>query len=543
MGRGSGGGGTIEIAKAPVFWRALGAVLLEHAVADRALPERRRLGLYEFVREAWPWIEPGVTYQDNWHIRAICDHLEAIVAGVVGDWRSPAYAGLEFAQAEERFRRLRQLLINMPPRCMKSLTVSVCLVPWAWGEVSPTLKFLYASYALPLSVRDSVKARRLIQSPWYQRQYGHRYQLAPDNNLKQRFDNDRGGYRIATSVGGALTGEGGDVLISDDPHNVVEVESEARRAEVLDWYDQSMSTRLNDPKRGARVVVMQRIHWRDLTGHLREQGGWELLKLPMEYEPGPAGQGGTALGFADPRAEPGELLWPERFGQGEVDELKVKLGPYGAAGQLQQRPAPLAGGIIKRDWWQYFPPTKRLRLRKLAIFVDTAQKGHQAADFSVFLLAGVDVLRDYYVLDLYRARLEYPDLVETTYDFWLKHSRRFGKVLALVIEDKGSGSSLVQTLRRGEVVNVGGKLIVKHPRLPALPYKLPFGQDKAARAQAVTPLIAAGRVFLPEGAEWLPEFLLETGDFPNAPNDDQVDVLSMALRWLAGEDQVVRVAE
>ncbi len=283
----------------------------------------------EFVRQAWPVVEPATPFVPGWHIDAIIEHLEAMSRG-----------------------QIRNLLINVPPRHMKSLLVSVFWPAWEW-ILFPERRWLYSSYAAQLSIRDSVKCRRLIESPWYQKNWGKVFALTSDQNTKGRFDNNRSGYRLATSVGGAATGEGGDRIVCDDPHNVQEAESDAIRKATVDWWDVVISTRVNDPKTAVKLVVMQRCHQQDLSGHLLEQGGWEHLCLPAEYE-GPGRV--TSIGWSDPRTVHGELLWPERFGPNEIESLKISLGSYAAAGQLQQRPSPSGGGLIKRHWFRYWQP-------------------------------------------------------------------------------------------------------------------------------------------------------------------------------------------
>src|SRR5215470_14376711 len=302
-------------------------LLTRPCLRDEIDRERAARGFREFVRQAWVIVEPSTAFVPGWHIDAIIDHLEAVTRG-----------------------QIRNLLINVPPRHMKSLLVSVFWPAWEWIRC-PERRWLYSSYGAQLSIRDSVKCRRLIESPWYQRYWCERFRLTTDQNTKTRFDNDRSGYRIATSVGGAATGEGGDRIVCDDPHNVQEAESDSVRKGTLDWWDIVMSTRVNDPKTAAKVVVMQRCHQQDLSGHLLEQGGWEHLCLPAEYE-GP--QCTTSIGWTDPRTEHGELLWPERFGPQEIESLKRSLGSYAAAGQLQQRPSPAGGGIFKRYWFRYW---------------------------------------------------------------------------------------------------------------------------------------------------------------------------------------------
>lgn len=267
-------------------------------------------------------------FVSNWHIDAICEHLEAV-----------------------SFGEIKRLIINMPPRHMKSLGVSVFWPAWEW-MLRPQTKYLYASYAQTLSIRDSVKCRRVVSSPFYMRNIIRKFpgfELTGDQNTKIRFDNTQGGYRLATSVDGALTGEGGDIIVVDDPHNVVQGESATYRESVLRWWDEAMSTRLNNPQTGAYVIIMQRVHENDLTGHIleKEYGNWNHLCLPARYERETRSK--TILNFTDPRTEEGEPLWPERYGDKELKELEKSMSPYAAAGQLQQRPAPREGGMFNVD--------------------------------------------------------------------------------------------------------------------------------------------------------------------------------------------------
>ena len=277
--------------------------------------------LSEFLRLMWSTIEPGI-YKHNWHIDAICEHLEAVSRG-----------------------EIRRLIINIPPRHCKSTLVSVMWPAWTWTK-RPSVRYMASSYAQNLSMRDSIHCRRIIQSPEYQRWWGDQFALVGDQNTKTRFENDKGGYRIATSVDGQLTGEGGDIILVDDAHNVREKESDVVRQSVLDWWDEAMSTRLNDPVTGAYVIIMQRVHHQDLVGHLLEKGGWEHLCLPARYE-----TDHPSRSVHDMRTVDGELLWKNRFPEKTISELEQNLGTYGAAGQLQQRPAPRDGGMFRRGWW------------------------------------------------------------------------------------------------------------------------------------------------------------------------------------------------
>jgi predicted phage terminase large subunit-like protein len=477
------------------------------AKVERELAER---SFYEFVLQAWHVTEPVTPFVDGWHIGAIIEHLEAVSLG-----------------------QIRNLLINVPPRHMKSLLVSVFWPAWEWIR-NPHLRYLYSSYAASLSIRDSVKCRRLIESPWYRSRWADRFALTTDQNTKGRFDNNRTGYRLATSVGGAVTGEGGDRIVCDDPHNVQEAESDSIRSSTLEWWDVAMSTRQNDPKTTAMVVVMQRCHERDLAGHLLEKGNWEHLCLPAEYE---GSRRKTSIGFQDPRRHHGELLWEERFGPQEIQELKVNLGSYASAGQLQQRPSPSGGGIFKREWFRYWQlrganlPPVEVRLGdgtvKLVQPVDVpagvdeqiqswdcAFKDLDTSDFVVGQVwarkAGAFLLGDQV-----RARMNCPATVRAVYTL----TQKWPNTLAKLIEDKANGSAVIQMLTN----QVPGLLAVN-----------PQG-GKVARAAAVSPLVEAGNVYLPHPlyAPWVNDFIEECIAFPNGAHDDQVDAMTQALLRLS----------
>jgi predicted phage terminase large subunit-like protein len=481
-------------------------LLRRPGLADEIDRELGARSLAEFVRLAWAVVEPSTPFVDGWHIGAIVEYLEAIARG-----------------------QIRNLLINVPPRHMKSLLVSVFWPAWEW-LLHPERRWLYSSYGAQLSIRDSLKCRRLIESPWYQRLWGHSFALTSDQNTKGRFDNNRSGYRLATSVGGAATGEGGDRIVCDDPHNVQEAESDSVRKGTLDWFDVVMSTRVNDPKTAAKVVVMQRCHQRDLSGHLLEQGGWELLCLPAEYE-GPTRA--TSIGWSDPREQPGELLWPERFGPQEIASLKGSLGSYAAAGQLQQRPSPAGGGIFKRHWFRYFQPRDANLPPVIVRLLDGTHRSIDAIeaprlvdeqiqswdcsfkdlDTSDYVVGQVWArLGAIFLLgDQIRARMDCPATVKAVRDL----TEKWPGTVAKLIEDKANGSAVIQMLQH---------------EIPGILPVNPSG-GKVARAQAISPLVEAGNVYLPhpDYAPWVNDFIEECAQFPNGAHDDQVDAMTQAL--------------
>ena len=452
--------------------------------------EKMRRSLKEFIKNSWQTIEPGRDFYDNWHIDAISEHLQAVVNG-----------------------QIKRLIINIPPRHMKSISVAVALPAWTW-TVQPQKRFLFASYAASLSVRDSVKCRRLIDSKWYKEHFGEVFKLTGDQNQKQRFENNQTGYRIATSVDGALTGEGGDIIIIDDPHNVREAESSAVRESVLDWWDQAMQTRLNDPKTGAFVIIMQRVHENDLTGHIlrNEYNEWDHLCLPARYELGHPSPTKSSLNFTDPRTKENQLLWPERIDDKTLDSLEKSLGSYASAGQLQQRPMPKGGGILKAEWWVPWEKEDLPDIEYVIQSWDTAFSTKEKTSYSARTTWGVFRRHgqvNAIVLDMWYDRVTYPELRAIAQDAYEDYEPD-----AVLIEKKASGQSLLQDLRMAGI--------------PVIPYSP--DRDKEARAHAASALLEDGRIFFPYDKKWSKNLIDICAAFPAGDNDDIVDTCTQA--WL-----------
>jgi predicted phage terminase large subunit-like protein len=467
-----------------------------------------RDSLHEFVKAAWHVIEPGVPFVDGFHIQAICEHLQAITEG-----------------------KIRYLLINIPPRHAKSTIVSVLWPCWEWIR-SPQEKFLCASYSGILSTRDNLKARRLITSPWYQDRWGDIVQLTGDQNQKTRFENTATGYRIASSVGGTATGEGGSRLILDDPHSAQEAQSDKMRASALEWFDVVWSTRLNNPQRDAMVTIMQRLHEQDVSGRIMELGGWEHLCLPAEWD---GIKRKTLLGSYDKRTTEGELLWPERFGEKELKRLKSLLGDYGVAGQLQQLPAPSGGGILKPDRFRLWPNIKALPpMEYILQSYDTAFTAATHNDPTACSVWGLFYWEGCYnvmLIDAWHDHLEYPDLRARVIREWTAKyagdktdpTNKARSPDLCLIEKKGSGQSLLQDLGQAKIV--------------VAEYN-PGNADKISRAHMITPLLDAGLVWIPESKRgdtwptWADAMMQQLSRFPNAENDDYADSLTQALRYI-----------
>ena len=449
--------------------------------------------LKHFIRYAWDTVEPAYEYIPNWHIDAICDHLESV-----------------------RSSEIQQLLITIPPRCMKSLTCSVMFPAWVW-TTSPEAKYVYSSYAQNLSTRDSMSMRRLVKSPWYQSKWEIMFEQDQDN--KTKYQNQHTGYRIATSVGGQNTGEGGDYIFADDPHNVVEGESDAKRNTAIFWWDESMSSRLNDPKTGRRVVIMQRVHERDLVGHLLESGTWEHLKLPMEYNPKTV-VSVKATGFTDPRSEPGELLWEDRFGPDEVKRLKDNMGPYAYANQYDQEPAPRKGAMFDVDKID-IRQSPSGEIKKIVRAWDKAGTEGAGARTAGVKLAMLDNGR-VCILDVVKGQ-------------WGATKRN--QAMKNVAEMDGKGVRIWIEQEGGSGGKESAEFSVKEMAGFRARAEVPRG-DKETRAEPLAIQIGVSNVEC-LSREWTQEYIDELRKFPNGKYKDQVDATSLALKKVTDKTGMV----
>lgn len=447
----------------------------------------------EFIPEAFGVIESKDRYVHGWHIDAIADHLVAVT-------------DLE----------IRKLVINIPPRWMKSLIVAVMWPAWVW-TFDPTFRWLFSAYQATLSTRDNKKTRELVNSTWYRERFGDVCEIKAGRSLQTYFETTAGGFRQATSVGGAGTGFGGDAVVSDDPHNVMQTESDVKRQYVLDWWDSQMSTRVHNPNTGVHVVVMQRIHESDLAGHLIESGDYEALIIPEKYEADETR--GTSIGWSDPRSREGELGWPQQFSAEAVEAQNRILGPYQTAGQKQQRPAPKGGQFIKSAWWRWFDvyPADLDRLVQSWDMAFADPGDSRAPGELSFVVGQIWGQRgpDFFLLDQYRERVDFVETcaaVEAMIAKWPEARTKW-------IEDKANGPAVVATLKR------------KYSGIEAVP---PEGSKLARFHATVVPLAASGNVYLPSPkiAPWVSLYVKELETFPTSTNDDQVDASSQALLWM-----------
>lgn len=523
----------------------MGKIDLPFAVNPNALLrviEKRKceLSLAEFVKAAWHVIEPGQPYAHGWHIDFICAHLEAITDGHQFD--------------DETF--YNRLLVNVPPGTMKSLLIGVFWPAWEWGPRNmPYMRYVCASHSQDLALRDSVKMRRLVKSEWYQGHWGDRVQLTADQDAKGKFETTATGSRQACAFEG-ITGYRGDRVIIDDPHSVEGANSDAKRNTVTGLFKEAVTSRLNNPDRSAIVVVMQRLHEEDVSGVILSNNmGYDHIMLPMRYDPTRANV--TMLGYADPREEDGELLFPDRFPADVVDRDERAMGPYATAGQYQQQPEPRGGGIIKDVWWQLWDKNEYPGIEYVIASLDTAYTTKAENDFSAMTVWGVfsgssessatrsvdrygrtiEMRTSYQSESLgpvpkvmlmyaWQVKLELHELAEKV----MSTCSRM-RVDKLLIENKAAGHSVAQEIRR----------LMASESFAVQMYD-PKTLDKTARLYAVQHIFAEGMVFAPD-KDWSELVIRQCSVFPKGKNDDLVDTVSMGIGHLRQIGLLTRAPE
>jgi predicted phage terminase large subunit-like protein len=398
----------------PAFIKTLPSLL----DVQRALAERH---LRHFFVQAWPHYKPGRRYGHNWHIDAVCDHVQAVLEG-----------------------QIKKLIINIPHRHTKSSIVAVAANAWEWGPRNRSwTQWIGASGTMKNATRDAKETRNLLRSNWFQSQWGDRVKLRADQNEKVNFENVNGGARLSLSAGSGGIGSNADRVFCDDPNDPQQGINGF--TQVAEWWDDTMSSRLNDPESGGMFVIQQRLDERDLTGHLLEQGGWELLMLPAEFEP----ERRCIIvptGFKDPRTEAGEPLDPVRHGRPWIDAEKQRLQSYRAAGMLQQRPAPKDGGLFKRSFYKTIKRADLPGFFSILLSWDTASTEDQTNDqtaCTVWGLSSEPGKTGFFKLGQYADWLEIPDIIRKVLDYrqnWIGGQ--------LLIENKNSGPAVIQHLQR-----------------------------------------------------------------------------------------------
>jgi predicted phage terminase large subunit-like protein len=443
-----------------------------------------------FVHRGFLEISPGTNYNANWTIEVIADRLKAVADG-----------------------RNKRLIINMPPRSLKSFIASVAFPAWVLGH-NPSARIICISYGQDLAGKFARDCRRIMETDWYKAAFpGTR--INPRKSAEEEFETTASGYRLSSSITGGLTGRGGQLIIIDDPLKPGEALSDAIRGSVNERFDNTIYSRLDNKTTDAIIVVQQRVHENDLTGHLLAKGSWTQLMLPAiatETERFTLDTGrtvGRKVGQPlDLVREPIEVL----------DDMRVTIGSYIFEAQYQQTPIPPEGNMIKPAWFRWYdtcPDTSEGSSRIIQSW-DTALSTRDSADYTVcttWMVQG----QNYYLIDVSRGRMNFPDLKRAVVD-----TRDCFGANVVLIEASGAGQALIQQLNEDDVV----RPIAIRPQLA-----------KAERMAAQSASIEAGQVWLPTNKSWLDEFIKEVQVFPSGRHDDQVDSMSQFLEWIEKSTQ------
>jgi predicted phage terminase large subunit-like protein len=451
-----------------------------------------------FVHKVFATLSPGQTYVPAWHVEAIAWRLERVRRG-----------------------EIRRLIINMPPRSLKSIAASVAFPAFVLGH-DPSRRIICVSYSGDLAKKHANDFRAVLESSWYRSAFPST-RVGPYKNSETEIELTARGFRLATSVGGTLTGRGGDIIVIDDPLKPDDALSETKRLAANQWFTNTLLSRLDDKRTGAIVVVMQRVHVDDLTGFLLAQSDeWDVLSLPAIAD---CDETIPLSAQRTYRRKSGEALSPEREPLDVLDAMKLQIGSDAFSAQYQQAPAPPGGAMVKRAWIRRFSelPLPSDRLMTLQSW-DTASKGGPENDWSVCTTWILAPHKRWYLVDVWRRRVDYPALktaVQALAKQW--------DATRVLVEDAGAGTSLVQELK-GWVLGI---IAVKAEG------------DKASRMAVASAKFEAGQALLPERAPWLADLEAELFSFPGSRHDDQCDSISQALldrniswmEWLSQEDR------
>lgn len=445
-----------------------------------------RNDLLAFIEESFRILNPNTPFDLNWHLELIVDHLDRCRRG-----------------------EIRKLIINVPPRSLKSHCISIALTAYLLGH-NPSEQIVSVTYSQDLSNSLSLATRKLMESPFYRA-------LFPDTQLVRETLSElltsAGGLRLATSTGGTLTGRGGNWLIVDDYLKPDDALSDSVRESANEWFRGTLVSRQNDKRTGVIIVVMQRLHLDDLSGYLIEQGGWTVLKLPAIASETQTHSYSTPYGNKTFVWEEGEALNPTREPLPILEEVRLSKGSYHFDAQYLQEPVPRGGGVVKAAWIvRYAPEVLPEQFDAVVVSWDTANSTKKLAAYSACTVWGV-AGKKVYLLFVYRARLDYPTLKRKVKELALAYS-----ATVVLIEEQASGTQVVQELRSELSVRVVG---VKPVR------------DKVSRIMAQTAMIENGTVRFPQEAPWLRDYLSELTSFPRGKYFDQVDSTSQALEWIA----------
>lgn len=446
-----------------------------------------RNDLAAFIHRTFQTVCPGARYAPNWHIEAMAHALARCEAG-----------------------ETHRLIITLPPRSLKSISASVAFPAWVLGR-DPCARLVCVSYSNELTSKHARDCRSVMLSSWYRQAFPQTV-LDKSKMAELDFMTTKKGYRYGTSVGGTLTGRGGNGIIVDDPLKPQEANSKSQRHAVNEWYKSTLYSRLDNKDTGFIIVVMQRLHIDDLVGHVLDLEEWEHLDLPAIAQVAQEIPLGSGRFF---RREPDDILHPAQESSAALERIKYNLGSNNFSAQYNQQPVPPGGGMIKWEWFRTYDKLPHNYDVRIVQSWDTASKAGELNDFSVCTTWSM-VGGDFYLLDVYRDRLDFPNLKAAA----IAQARRY-RPHTILVEDMGSGTALVQELRTNRLADVPNPTPIK-----------PQG-DKVLRMSAQSATVESGKVYVPSDAPWLVSFKDEFLAFPQGRHDDQIDSVSQFLCWTA----------
>lgn len=455
----------------------------------QAVLQLQRTNLVEYVRRVYSIIDPINPYKHNWHIDLICEYLNACQKG-----------------------EIKRLIINIPPRFMKSITCSVAFPSWLLGQ-NPKERIICVSYAHSLAVRMSRDTEAVMNSDWYNCLFPETRLVTTNEKLLETSERGR---RMSTSTGGVLTGLGGNYVIVDDPLSVQMAQSMREREKANEWFD-SLSTRLDDKQKGVIMVIMQRLHMNDVSGYLLDKGGWEHLKIPLIAEKPTT----YHMGSVTKTVEEGEILHPTMFGQEEIDKEKMQLKAYAFSGQYQQNPAPTGGGEFVKEWLNFYEGKLDPSAYNCYILVDPANAKKQTSDYTAMIVIGLGADENIYILDMVRDRLNLREREDMLFSLHNKYKPKgvIYEKYGLMVDVDAMKQAMNARNYRFVITEVGGAI------------------SKEDRIRRLIPDFYDGRIWLPErlikanyeakAVDLVEEFVhQEYLTFPVSVHEDLLDCLS-----------------
>jgi predicted phage terminase large subunit-like protein len=437
-----------------------------------------------FLIKTMEEIDPGTSYIHNWHIDLICDYLKKCESG-----------------------EIKRLIINIPPRSLKSVSVSVAFPAWILGK-DPTKKVICVSYSQAISNKHSIDCKQVIESPWYKNIFDT--EVSKQENNKRKFMTTKNGFRLATSTGGSLTGEGGDFIIVDDPHNPAKIYSKNERAKCINWFENVLSSRLNNKQKGCIIIIMQRLHADDLCGYLLKYRCdiWHHLSIPVVAD-SPIKY--YLFNKLYKKMQKNEILNSKRDSHITIENIKKESGSIVFNAQYQQNPEIEKSSYIDVLKIPTYDKTG-INIKDMQIYfsVDTATKISDEHDYTVVSIIG-EFQGFYYILDLIRDRVQYATLKQK-----LIHAISQYFFATILIEDRGVGSALIQDISK--LRNI--KIVSINPK-----------ENKINRFMRIIGTLESGSLLIDKDAKWKDDLLQEINSFPIGKHDDQVDTISQFINW------------